>query len=175
MACARTLYNAKTIEVLCFWLHIYSCDITLCWVAFLHICDITNNCPFNIWPGTLSNAGIPQLAVTGFQLGSGQSGRVVSTPGWSGRIWARTGCKFDPSGIGRCETGDCGGWLQCGGLAGTPPQTLFEIAFGEGDNVHFYDVSLVDGYNLPLVAVPRGVFGECNATGCASDINLGMQ
>ncbi|MCI61782.1 protein P21-like, partial [Trifolium medium] len=29
------------------------------------------------------------------------------------RIWSRTGCSFDGSGNGRCQTGDCGGLLNC--------------------------------------------------------------
>ncbi|KAI7995111.1 Thaumatin-like protein 1 [Camellia lanceoleosa] len=37
----------------------------------------------------------------------------------------------------------------------------------------FYDVSIVDGYNLPLIVAPQGVFGVCNATGCVSDLNTG--
>lgn len=58
-------------------------------------------------------------------------------------------------------------------MGATPPASLFEITLGVGDGKDFYDVSLVDGYNIPLVASPRGVSGECNATGCVSDINMG--
>uniref|UniRef100_A0A7N0URM8 Thaumatin-like protein n=1 Tax=Kalanchoe fedtschenkoi TaxID=63787 RepID=A0A7N0URM8_KALFE len=86
---------------------------------------IRNNCPYTIWPGTLAGAGTPQLSTTGFQLDSGQSARVVSTPEWSGRIWARTGCKFDAFGVGMCETGDCGGRLQCDGSGAAPPHLTF--------------------------------------------------
>lgn len=141
--------------------------------AYGCVFTITNNCPHPIWPGTLSGAGTPPLPTTGFLLNSGQSVRIPSTPGWSGRIWGRTGCNFDASGIGKCQTGDCGGRLECDGNGATPPASLFEITVGTGDDKDFYDVSIVDGYNLPLVVVPRGVFGPCNATGCASDLNLG--
>lgn len=134
---------------------------------------ITNNCPFTIWPGTLAGSGTPQLVTTGFQLDSGQSARIPSTPGWSGRIWARTGCIFDGSGAGTCQTADCGGRLECDGNGATPPASLFEITLGKGDDKDFYDISLVDGYNLPLVAAPSGAYGSCNATGCAADINIG--
>lgn len=132
---------------------------------------ITNNCPHTIWPGTLAGAGTPQLPTTGFQLDSGQSVRIPTTPGWSGRIWARTGCTFDDLGAGKCQTGDCGGRLECDGTGATPPTSLFEITLGAGNGLDFYDVSIVDGYNLPLVAAPDGVYGACNATGCVSDIN----
>ncbi|KAJ7965194.1 Thaumatin [Quillaja saponaria] len=134
---------------------------------------ISNYCPHTIWPGTLAGAGTPQLSTTGFQLDSGQSVKLATVPGWSGRIWARTGCTFDASGIGKCQTGDCGGRLECDGNGSAPPTSLFEITLGKGDDKDFYDVSIVDGYNLPIVAVPRGVYGTCNATGCASDINIG--
>ncbi|WKA07662.1 hypothetical protein VitviT2T_025455 [Vitis vinifera] len=134
---------------------------------------ITNNCPHTIWPGTLAGSGTPQLPTTGLQLESGQSIRIPTSPGWSGRIWARTGCTFDESGAGTCQTGDCGGRLECDGIGAAPPTSLFEITLGAGTDKDFYDVSFVDGYNLPLIAVPRGVYGGCNATGCASDINIG--
>ncbi|XP_052184971.1 pathogenesis-related thaumatin-like protein 3.5 isoform X2 [Diospyros lotus] len=123
--------------------------------------------------GILGGAGA-QLSTTGFQLDSGQNLRIPAFPGWSGRIWARTGCTFDESGIGTCLTGDCGGRLQCDGIGAAPPVSLFEITLGTGDQMDFYDVSMVDGYNLPLVASPQtAVSGGCNATGCVANINMG--
>ncbi|KAG5533960.1 hypothetical protein RHGRI_027973 [Rhododendron griersonianum] len=143
------------------------------WLSFACTFTVTNNCPYTIWPGTLAGAGTPQLPTTGFRLDSGQSVSIPTTVGWSGRIWARTGCQFDRFGMGKCQTGDCAGRLECDGMGATPPASLFEITLGVGDGKDFYDVSLVDGYNIPLVASPRGVSGECNATGCVSDINMG--
>ncbi|XP_009629786.1 pathogenesis-related thaumatin-like protein 3.5 [Nicotiana tabacum] len=141
--------------------------------TFAYTFTISNNCPFTIWPGTLSGAGTPPLPATGFRLDAGQNITIPSVPGWSGRIWARTGCTFDASGIGSCQTGDCGGKLECSGLGATPPASLFEITLGVGDNKDFYDVSIVDGYNLPMVALPEGINGGCNATGCLSNLNMG--
>nr|KYP53800.1 hypothetical protein KK1_024374 [Cajanus cajan] len=104
----------------------------------------------------------------------GQSIKLTTVPGWSGRIWARTGCKFDATGVGKCQTGDCGGRLECDGNGAAPPTSLFEITFGAGNGQDYYDISMVDGYNLPLLALPRGVYGgACNATGCITDINRG--
>ncbi|KAF5199607.1 Thaumatin-like protein [Thalictrum thalictroides] len=134
---------------------------------------IINNCPHTIWPGTLAGAGTPQLSTTGFQLNSGQSVKIASVPGWSGRIWARTGCTFDESGTGTCQTGDCGGKLECNGNGAKPPASLFEITLGKGNDKDYYDVSIVDGYNLPLIATPLAVGGGCNTTGCVYDLNLG--
>ncbi|CAD5184261.1 unnamed protein product [Musa acuminata subsp. malaccensis] len=134
---------------------------------------VSNNCPHPIWPGTLAGAGTPQLPTTGFRLDSGQTARIRAPPGWSGRIWARTGCNFDTNGAGTCQTGDCGGRMECGGIGALPPVTLFEITLGTGLDEDYYDVSLVDGYNLPVVAAPRVLHGGCNATGCLADLNRG--
>ncbi|CAI9768139.1 unnamed protein product [Fraxinus pennsylvanica] len=146
--------------------------ISLFTCSFARTFTITNYCPYKIWPGTLAGSG-QQLPTTGFQLDSGQSLRIPSIPGWSGRIWARTGCTFDASGIGSCQTGDCGGRLECDGIGASPPASHFEITVGVADEKDFYDVSIVDGYNLPLVAEPRGVHSGCNVTGCTADVNMG--
>ncbi|KAI5385853.1 pathogenesis-related thaumatin-like protein 3.5 [Lathyrus oleraceus] len=148
---------------------------TLLSCTFSNIFTITNNCPYTIWPGTLAGAGTPPLPTTGFQLDSGQAVKLTSVPGWSGRIWARTGCTFDATGIGKCQTGDCGGRLECDGNGAAPPTSLFEITLGLGNQQDYYDVSMVDGYNLPLLVLPRGVYGNsaCNSTGCVTDLNRG--
>ena len=70
--------------------------------------------------------------------------------GWAGRVWARTGCNFDGNGQGRCVTGDCGNKLQCNGAGGVPPVTLAEITLNGAGGKDFYDVSLVDGFNVPV-------------------------
>lgn len=61
--------------------------------------------------------------------------------------------------------------MPCNGMGALPPATLFEITLGKGKDQDYYDVSLVDGYNLPIYATPTGQQGSCNATGCASDLN----
>jgi hypothetical protein len=134
---------------------------------------VSNYCSQPIWPGTLAGAGTPQLPTTGFRLDPGQSAQVPARAGWSGRLWARTGCAFGAGGEGTCQTGDCGGRLECAGAGGAPPATLFEVTLGKGAaGLDYYDVSLVDGYNLPVVAVPRAPSGAgCNATGCTADLN----
>lgn len=74
--------------------------------SFASTFTVTNNCPQTIWPGALVGLGTLQLSTTGFKLDSGQSVKISAFPGWSGWIWARTGCKFDESGMGMCQTGD---------------------------------------------------------------------
>lgn len=143
-----------------------------CHVSMAMTFTISNYCPHPIWPGTLAGSGTPQLSTTGFKLEPGQTVQLAAPAGWSGRIWARTGCVFDADGAGVCNTGDCGGRLECRGAGAMPPATLFEVTLDGSGGQDFYDVSLVDGYNLPVVAIPRArTGGACNATGCMADLN----
>ncbi|XAR72714.1 hypothetical protein NMG60_11019450 [Bertholletia excelsa] len=113
------------------------------------------------------------LRPTGFALRSGKS-RTLSVPkSWSGRVWARTLCSDDSSGKFSCATGDCAsGKVECAGAGATPPATLVEFTLSGDQGMDFYDVSLVDGYNVPVLVVARGgVKGGCAATGCLVDVN----
>ncbi|BFG42298.1 hypothetical protein CerSpe_285720 [Prunus speciosa] len=130
-----------------------------------------NRCDYTVWPGILANANSPRLDSTGFELPK-QTARTFQAPtGWSGRFWARTGCSFDGSGSGSCTTGDCGsGQVECNGAGAAPPATLAEFTLGTGGQ-DFYDVSLVDGYNLPVFVEGTGGSGQCASTGCSTDLN----
>lgn len=130
---------------------------------------LVNRCSYAVWPGILGNA---KLDSTGFKLTPGSSRSLQVPPTWSGRFWGRTGCTFDPStGQGSCTTGDCGSnQIECNGLTAKPPATLAEFTTGSGTQ-DFYDVSLVDGYNLPMIVEPIGGSGTCLSTGCVTDLN----
>ncbi|XP_068314035.1 thaumatin-like protein 1 [Pyrus communis] len=134
---------------------------------------VMNKCDYTVWPGILSNAGTTSLDSTGLELPPGGSRSFQSPPNWSGRFWGRTGCNFDPTtGAGTCATADCGSnQMECNGAGATPPATLAEFTIGGSDNQDFYDVSLVDGYNLPMMVEPSGGSGNCLSTGCATDLN----
>ncbi|KAK8530015.1 hypothetical protein V6N13_102899 [Hibiscus sabdariffa] len=130
-----------------------------------------NRCDYTVWPGILANAGSPGLDSTGFELPKDSSRSFQAPTGWSGRFWGRTGCKFDGSGSGTCLTGDCGsGQVECNGLGAAPPATLAEFTLGTGGQ-DFYDVSLVDGYNMPMIVEGSGGTGLCASTGCTTDLN----
>ncbi|WJX51261.1 Thaumatin-like protein 1 [Trifolium repens] len=130
-----------------------------------------NKCDYTVWPGILANAGSPSLGSTGFELPQQTTRSFQAPAGWSGRFWARTGCNFDGSGTGSCLTGDCGSnMIECNGAGAAPPATLAEFTLGTlGQD--FYDVSLVDGYNLPMIVEGSGGSGMCESTGCTSDLN----
>ncbi|XWS38397.1 hypothetical protein CRYUN_Cryun19dG0127600 [Craigia yunnanensis] len=80
--------------------------------------NIRNNCPYTVWAAAAPGGGR--------QFNHGQVWDLnVSSGTGSARIWARTNCEFDEAGKGQCQTGDCGGFLQCQGY-GVPPNTLAE-------------------------------------------------
>ncbi|XP_023512919.1 thaumatin-like protein 1b isoform X1 [Cucurbita pepo subsp. pepo] len=134
---------------------------------------LINKCRTTIWPGLLSGANTPQLPTTGFALRSGKSKIVPVPKSWSGRLWARTLCGLDSDGKFSCLTADCGsGKVECDGGGAKPPATLAEFTLNGADGLDFYDVSLVDGYNLPMLVVAKGgTRGGCAATGCLVDLN----
>jgi hypothetical protein len=45
--------------------------------------------------------------------------------------------------------------LQCAGSGAKPPATLAKFTLNGADGLDFYDVSLVDGYNLPMLVLPK--------------------
>ncbi|XP_066372673.1 thaumatin-like protein 1b [Miscanthus floridulus] len=138
---------------------------------------ITNHCGHTVWPGILSSAGSPALETTGFALEPGQSRSLPAPHGWSGRLWGRTHCSVDAAGRFACVTGNCGsGRLDCAGHGAKPPATLAEFTFDGHEGLDFYDVSLVDGYNLPMLVEPHAPHGggggaNCLLTGCVMDLN----
>ncbi|ESR48433.1 hypothetical protein CICLE_v10001885mg [Citrus x clementina] len=131
-----------------------------------------NKCDHTVWPGILSNADSPALSTTGFPLEKGETKTLNAPASWGGRMWARTLCSQDSTGKFTCVTGDCGGKLECSGSGAAPPATLAEFKLDGYGGQDFYDVSLVDGYNLPVLVVPQGGDGpNCTSTGCVVDLN----
>ncbi|KAE8010626.1 hypothetical protein FH972_006981 [Carpinus fangiana] len=156
-------------------------SITLLSLSLLHVLTgvysatftIVNKCGYTVWPGILSSAGTDQLPATGFILQPGESNTLAVPTSWSGRLWGRTLCAQDSTGGFSCVTGDCGSsTIECAGRGGAPPATLAEFTLNGANGLDFYDVSFVDGYNLPMTVTPQGgTGGMCNATGCVVDLN----
>ncbi|KAD4888770.1 hypothetical protein R6Q59_034335 [Mikania micrantha] len=132
---------------------------------------LQNSCSYTVWPGTLSGNAGTVLGEGGFALLSGASVQFLAKSGWSGRFWARTGCTFDEFGNGKCVTGDCGNALKCTG-GGDPPVSLAEFTIANNGDKDFYDVSLVDGYNVGIGIKPTGGAGDCQYAGCIADVNI---
>jgi hypothetical protein len=118
---------------------------------------VTNNCPFTIWPALFTDLNVGSATPaqsTGWEQGAFQT-ISFSIPGdWkAGRIWGRRDCDFSSNpGPNSCLDGGCNGGLECDPSTGTgvPPATLAEFTLSGDGNRDFYDVSLVDGYNLPV-------------------------
>jgi hypothetical protein len=104
-----------------------------------------------IWVAAAPDPNHP-LAKTGWVLQPGHRVTITVPNHWNGRFWGRTGCVFR-NGRGHCQTGDCGGLFQCTGY-GSIPATLAEYNLDAWDNLDFYDVSMVDGSNLPMYIYP---------------------
>ncbi|PHH83602.1 hypothetical protein CDD82_6630 [Ophiocordyceps australis] len=110
---------------------------------------ITNNCDSKIWPGIATQAGMGP-GTGGFELEAGTNQTLWVSPDWQGRVWGRTNCTVNGNSCA-CKTGDCSSKLNCE-FSGAPPATLaeFNLAGGVEGMQTFYDISLVDGYNLPI-------------------------
>ncbi|XP_047975962.1 thaumatin-like protein 1b [Salvia hispanica] len=132
---------------------------------------IVNKCQFTVWPAIWSSTGSSPPPTTGFALHTGES-RIVNAPSsWAGRFWGRMHCSEDPPGNFSCLTGDCGsGKVECGSAAAAAiPVTLAEFALDTFNGMDFYDLSLVDGYNLPILVAPHG--RNCSETECGADLD----
>ncbi|KAF2715713.1 glycoside hydrolase family 2 protein [Pleomassaria siparia CBS 279.74] len=119
---------------------------------------VTNSCPETIWPGISTQSGEGPKE-NGFALESGKTYNQTVSEDWQGRIWGRTNCSFNDagtkakSGSGRaCQSGDCNGILNCV-VGGDVPVSLAEFTLDAGDGHTYYDISLVDGYNIPMAIV----------------------
>ncbi|KAF8603581.1 thaumatin-like protein [Ceratobasidium sp. AG-I] len=116
---------------------------------------VTNACPFTIWPAVYTNltmgSAVP-LVETGWEAMPQTSKTFYVPDNWAaGRIWGRRSCNFwNVQGQTSCLTGGCDGGLNCT-QPGAPPSTLAEWTLSPtADRFDYYDVSLVDGYDLPM-------------------------
>jgi len=149
-----------------------------------HQFTFINNCHYDIWVGALP----PTVRGGGWKLPRGDIQYVDVPTNFNGRFWPRTGCVFDKGGQGNCLTGDCGNGLKCMGSGGNPPASLAEFNLNAGAPytpagvLDWYDVSLVDGYNVPTSILPNeGTFQtdpftstpdyDCGQALCLMDIN----
>ncbi|KAJ6525142.1 Osmotin thaumatin-like protein [Mycena capillaripes] len=130
---------------------------------------VFNACPFTIWPAYFTSGGPRPSQTTGWAAASFTKVTFTVDEGWFGRIWARRNCDFSKgTGPNTCLDGGCLGGLVCDVNAGTgvPPASLAEFNF-QGPVSDFYDISFVDGYNLPVrIDNTRG----CPTPACAVDL-----
>ncbi|KAF8909631.1 thaumatin family-domain-containing protein [Gymnopilus junonius] len=136
---------------------------------------VYNACPFTIWPAMFTDLNVPGNTAPSFTTGWSAASFTAVTfdlpNNWqAGRIWARRDCDFSTNpGPNSCLDGGCNGGLVCDPHTGTgvPPASLAEFTLSGAGNKDYYDVSLVDGYNLPI-RVDNNV--GCPIPKCAVDL-----
>uniref|UniRef100_A0AC34Q7S0 Thaumatin-like protein n=1 Tax=Panagrolaimus sp. JU765 TaxID=591449 RepID=A0AC34Q7S0_9BILA len=131
---------------------------------------ITNRCSFPVWPGWHGQSSTPGRGGSG-QLNFGSSVDVDVPNDWTGgRVWARTGCDKNMN----CETGGCGNSIYCDGKLGEIGVSLAEVGLTKYMGMDFYDVSLVDGFNVQIQIRPMGGEGDCKTVGKTTGDILGQ-
>ncbi|KAJ3533062.1 hypothetical protein NM688_g7333 [Phlebia brevispora] len=145
--------------------------------AYTRTFTVTNNCAYTIWPAIFTDLNVGTATPsqpTGWEADTLTTVTFSVPDNWaSGRIWGRRSCNFsDPTntGPGTCADGGCNGGLLCDPHSGTgvPPATVAEFTLGGGaGGTDWYDVSVVDGFNLPIrVDNDKG----CSVASCPVDL-----
>ncbi|KAK7452649.1 hypothetical protein VKT23_012048 [Stygiomarasmius scandens] len=136
---------------------------------------VKNNCDYKIWPGMYTDPNVGKNRpnhTTGWEAPPKSSVSFSVPDDWkAGRIWGRTKCDFSSnSGPDSCATGGCNGGLECALEAGTgvPPASLAEWTLQGDGNQDWFDVSVVDGANIPLEITNNA---GCKAPSCKADLN----
>ncbi|RDX52361.1 Osmotin, thaumatin-like protein [Lentinus brumalis] len=134
---------------------------------------VVNACPFTIWPAMYTDlaagTAVPDFP-TGWEAPPWTSVTIAVPDNWkAGRIWGRRDCDFTITTGPTCLDGWCIGGLLCDPTTGTgvPPATVAEWTLQGDGNRDFYDVSLVDGYNLPMAITNTA---NCPVADCAVDL-----
>ncbi|KAH9927991.1 thaumatin-like protein [Epithele typhae] len=137
---------------------------------------VTNNCPFTIWPAMFTDPSSPGKITSrpnGWVQNAHSTVSFAVPDNWQkGRIWGRRDCDFSGPNPGpnSCVDGGCNGGLVCDPTTGTgvPPVTLAEFTLSGSGGLDNYDVSLVDGFNLPMSVTNNQ---QCHTASCPVDLN----
>ncbi|EIW81908.1 thaumatin-like protein [Coniophora puteana RWD-64-598 SS2] len=129
---------------------------------------VTNKCSYTVWPGLYTGSGDAPAQATGWEADSGNTVTFDVPDNWTaGRIWGRRECDFSTNpGPNSCVDGGCNGGLLCTD-PGVPPASLAEFTLN-ANNMDYYDVSLVDGFNIPM-AIDNTA--GCSQASCPVDLN----
>jgi hypothetical protein len=135
------------------------------------VIEFENRCGYDIWINPLTNAQGKELAPGIVRLRNYEhfTYAIPTIEGWGGRFWPKSGC--DSSGH-NCEVGQSVDPCNPGGCD-PPAETKVEFFFPNSTHPGdiWYDVSLVDGYSLPVEIVPSVQVGTCVTTNCALSLN----
>ncbi|CAN8286623.1 unnamed protein product [Cochlearia groenlandica] len=131
---------------------------------------IENKCEYTIWPASYDYSG--SINTSNLVLEKGEKHSINASSSWIGRVWGRTLCSTNSKGSFSCVTGGCILGQQAKECLdnSTRPTTVaeFNLAPNGSGSADYYDVNVVDGYNLPLLVTP--VNEKCKSIGCDIDI-----
>lgn len=134
---------------------------------------VRNLCNTTVWPAIYTRSGPLPNPGTGWEAAPGTTYSFRAQPGWIGRVWARTGCNFTgTASASQCATGACDDGILCSQAtfgAQTAPATLAELTISSS-GPDFYDVSIVDGFNLPLTVSSASADSNCPPATCVGDL-----
>jgi len=128
---------------------------------------VKNSCDFPVYPAIYTRTGDISPNSNGWTQAPETVYKFTTSDGWIGRLWGRTNCNFTNNALQDCETGYCIGGESCT-ETGVPPATLAE--FNLENDQDYYDVSNVDGFNLPILLTPFN--SSCKIGSCSENINL---
>ncbi|KAH9972553.1 thaumatin family-domain-containing protein [Lactifluus volemus] len=147
--------------------------------ATARLFTVVNACPFTIWHiYTAAGNGTAPIFPTGWESPTLTSTQFAVPDNWtSGRIWGRRACNFGGGNLGQntapgaCLDGGCNGGIQCNTVNGTGqgPVTVAEWTLQGNGNLDYYDVTLVNGFNLPMAIIPSAA--NCQVASCPIDLN----
>ncbi|KAG6619703.1 hypothetical protein I3842_Q086400 [Carya illinoinensis] len=171
---------SKNLSINSYYLYITLCFALTHGARFI----ITNNCSYTVWAAAIPGGGMelnPGGGTWTLDVGPGTTGRIWPRTGCSfnraGLGRCLTGAcggeasaaqrklnqvgaysisqESSPPLIGILESPPCGvgGPLKCQ-VYGAPPNTLAEYALNQFNNLDFFDISLVDGFNVPMEFSP---------------------
>ncbi len=136
-----------------------------------------NECDHDVWVGSQNNPGYP-VVKGDFKLAPGAYNHTDTLDKWEGRFWGRYNCKIE-NGKFSCDSGQCAKGEICGDVYGEPPVAIAEFRTKGYLDIDFYDISLVDGTNLPMDIRPMpltlkadGGKDSCKHLECKADLRL---
>ncbi|KAF8259025.1 thaumatin-like protein [Lactarius quietus] len=92
---------------------------------------------------------------------------------WMGQIWGRRDCNFTTNpGADSCLDGGCPGGLLCTEPGQSPVTTAEFTLSTDTDIPDFYDISLINGFNMPMRIDNTA---DCGVPGCNVDLSANCQ
>jgi len=161
---------------------IYKCPYKVPYKA-VRTFQLHNHCGYDLYVGVIgvnnSNGKHWGPRQGGFKLPANKTESIYIGSHWSGRIWPRTNCfQNTSSGKFQCDSGDCSsdvnnngingtccGDIKCSSAKGTSLAEFSLLTNRNSTNTDTYDVSLVDGYTIPMSVTPYDNDTSCGGNG----------